>query len=140
MKRVSVIALILFVLCTVGAFAQQFPNESELYPKSLQIAKIYNHSKGYRIDYIRQDYTVGTFWAPVAWFREAGGIGEIAYGEGESYPYVSFFYKDGQMDHFRLYLFRNLAHESWGFLDPTIDYDGEFPANDALPEISFTSN
>jgi hypothetical protein len=136
-KRATFFVIILLLISAAGAFAQNIENESELYPKTLQIARIFNHSKGYRVDYIRQDYTVGTFWAPVEWFRGAASMGAIAHGSGRAYPYVTFFYRDGEVDHFRLYLVESPAHESWGFLDPNTDYSGEFPPVDSKPEISF---
>jgi hypothetical protein len=136
-KRVTLITLVLLLIGTVGAFAQQFENESELYPKTLQIARIFNHSDGYRVDYIRQNYTVGTFWAPIEWFRGAASVGAMAFGDGPAYPYVTFFYKDGEVDHFRLYVIENPAHDSWGYLDPNVDYSGEFPSPDSKPVISF---
>ena len=137
MKRIILFVISLLLFSTTGAFAQKFENESELYPKTLSIARVYNHSKGFRIDYIRQNYTVGSFWAPIAWFRGAGSTGEIAYGSSAAYPYVTFYYKDGVVDHFRLYLIENPAHESWGSLDPAEDYSDKFPPDDSKPEISF---
>lgn len=136
-KRISIFVIVILIFGAAGAFAQNFEDESEYYPKTLQIASIFNHSDGFRVDYIRQDYTVGTFWAPIEWFRGAASMGAIAHGKGRAYPYVTFFYKDGEVDHFRLYLYENPAHESWGYLDPTVDYTGEFPAVDSKPEISF---
>ena len=137
MKRVTLFVIIILFIGTVGAFAQQFENESEIYPKTLQIHRIYSHNMGYRIDYVRQDYTVGTLWAPIEWFRGAASTGEIAYGQGRAYPYVTFFYKDGEVDHFRLYIIENPAHQSWGSLDPGTDYSGEFPSPDSKPVVNF---
>ena len=137
MKRITLLALMIFILGTVGAFAQQPENESTFYPKTLQIHKIYNHSMGFKVEYIRQDYSLGSFWAPIEWFRGAASTGEIAYGEGPSYPYVTFFYNSGELDHFRLYLIENPAHSSWGALDPTADYSGEFPDPESVPEITY---
>lgn len=137
MKRRVLIVVLLLLISAAGAFAQKIENESDYYPKTLQIARIFNHAKGYRVDYIRQDYTVGTFWAPVEWFRGAASTGEIAFGTGRAYPYVTFFYKEGTVDHFRLYLIENPAHESWGLLDPNVDYTGEFPSVESKPEITY---
>ena len=136
-KRILLFVISLFLFSTAGAFAQKFENESELYPKTVPIARVYNTENGLRVDYIRQDYTIGTFWAPIDWFRGAASTGEIAYGEGAAYPYVTFYYKDGVVDHFRLYLIENPADESWGFLDPGVDYSDKFPPADSKPEISF---
>ncbi len=127
----------ILLLGTVGAFAQQFENESEIYPKTLQIHKIYNNSRGFKIEYVKADFSLGSFWAPIEWFRGSDSTGAIAYGEGGAYPYVSFFYKAGELSHFRLYLVENPAHESWGSLDPRGDYSEEFPDPDSKPVIVY---
>ncbi len=54
MKRITILAILILTLSTAALFAQQFENESEMYPKTLQIHKIYNHAKGFKIEYIRQ--------------------------------------------------------------------------------------
>ena len=137
MKRIILVFLILISAGITGAFAQEIKNESEYYPVTLSIAKIYTSPQGYRIDYIRQDYSLGTLWAPLEWFRDSASTGEIAYGKGRAYPYVTFFYKDGQVDHFRLYLLPNPADETWGVLDKDTDYSDKFPSPDSKPEISY---
>ena len=137
MKRVTLIAVFLLIAGLAGSAAQTIQNESDLYPKTVPIAKIYPLPDGYRIDYIRQDYTLGILWAPTEWFRSAASIGEIVYGNGPSYPYVTFFYKGGEVDHFRLYLVENPNHESWGSLDPTKDYSSNFPDPASKPQVSF---
>jgi hypothetical protein len=136
-KRISLFVIAILLFGAAGAFAQNIENESDFYPKTVQIARIFNHSDGFRVDYIRQDYTVDTFWAPIEWFRGAASTGAIAHGEGRAYPYVTFFYKEGVVDHFRLYLIENPADDSWGYLDPGVDYSGEYPSTDSSPEISF---
>lgn len=137
MKRITLLTLLVLIISTSAVFAQQFENESEMYPKTLQIHKIYNHSMGFKVEYIRQDYSLGSFWAPIEWFRGAASTGVIAYGKGPAYPYVSFFYMNGEMSHFRLYLIENPAHESWGSLDPNVDYTGEFPDPETKPVITY---
>lgn len=137
MKRITLLALMILLLAATGAFAQQLENESELYPKTMQIHKIYNHSNGFKIEYVKSDYSLGSFWAPIEWFRGTNSTGGIAYGEGGAYPYVSFFYKAGEMSHFRLYLVENPAHESWGSLDPGTDFSGEFPDPESKPDITY---
>ena len=137
MKRITLFVILVLLVGTAGAFADEFENESVLYPKSLQIKYIYPLSEGYRIDYIRQNYTLGTLWAPIEWFLGTANIGSIAYGEGRAYPYVTFYYKDGEVDHFRLYLVENPAHESWNSLDPGVDYSGEFPPADSKPVVTY---
>lgn len=137
MKRVIVTILILFFAGAALLTAQQFKDESEYYPKTVPIGRIYPHELGYRIDFIKQDYSIGTIYAPSEWFRSAASIGEIAYGSGPAYPYATFFYKDGEVDHFRLYLIESYGHESWGRLEAGVDYSGEFPPDDSKPQIVF---
>ncbi len=136
-KRKTLFVILALLVGAAGLFADEYENESVLYPKSLQIKYIYPHTKGYRIDYIRQNYTMGVLWAPIEWFQGTANIGTITMGEGKAYPYVTFYYKDGEIDHFHLYLMENPAHESWGSLDPGVDYSGEFPSPDSKPVITY---
>lgn len=80
MKHITFPLALLLVIGTVTIFAQNFENESEIYPKTLQIAQASRHAEGMRVDYIRQNYTVGTFWALNEWFSGPERIGEIFYG------------------------------------------------------------
>ena len=66
MKLATFFAVILLAAGALGIGAQQFENESEYYPKSFQIHRIYTLSKGYRIDYVTQNYKIGTF-ASIWW-------------------------------------------------------------------------
>lgn len=136
MKRIITILLLVFVVA-VCSMAQQFKNESEYYPKSFQIEKIYSHSLGYRIDYIKQNYSLGTLWAPIEWFRTTAGRGWISYGKNQAYPYITIYFKNGQFDHFKLYLIESTAHRSWDILDSQGDYSEQFSSPDSIPEFDF---
>ncbi|OQX29106.1 MAG: hypothetical protein B0D92_05525 [Spirochaeta sp. LUC14_002_19_P3] len=134
MKRIM---LILLVAAAMSAYAQQFENESEFYVKTLPVNRIYLYNPGYRIDYIRQDSSIGTLWAPAEWFRKPATMGKVVYGKGNEYPYVSFFFKNGVLDHFRLYLIQNKLDDSWGDMGSEADYQGKFPSPDTIPTIEF---
>jgi len=131
------ISLTIVSLGAVTVFAQNFENESEYYAKTVPITKIYTHKEGYRIDYIREGSQVDIFLAPSEWFRGPQRKGAIAFGEGVAYPYASFFFKDGVLDHFRLYLVESLAHESWATYAPEEEIAADFPPADSSPEIDF---
>jgi len=132
-----IISLTIVILGALALSAQNFENESEYYAKTVPITKIYTHREGYRIDYLREGNQVGIFWAPSEWFRGSQRKGGIAFGEGIAYPYASFFFKDGVLNHFRLYLVESLAHESWGTYGPEEQIAPDFPPADASPEIDF---
>ena len=129
------IALILINTSTVSA--QEIENESELYPKTQWIYRVYAHNLGYRVDYIKDSFTLGSIWIPNEWVSGANSIGKVVYGEGETYPYISFFFKEGKLDHFRIYLIENQAHPSWGLLNPRVDYSGKFNPSDFNLDLEF---
>lgn len=135
MKRIITFAVVISGLCSLSA--QNFENESEYYAKTVPIARIYTHEEGYRIDYMREDNRLDTFLAPLEWFYGSQRKGVIAFGEGRAYPYASFFFKDGDLDHFRLYLVESLAHESWATYETGDETAANFPPGDSNPEINF---
>lgn len=136
MKRTVLVVMIL-LLSGVSVFSQKIANESYLYPKTFQIRRIYTHPLGYRVDYLKQDYSIGTLWAPIEWFRTAANIGELAYTSGPATPFITFFFKEGVLDHFSIYAFANPLHPSWALLDAGTDYTQDFPSPDTIPEIDF---
>ena len=99
MKKALLIVCFLLVLVAVTGFAQSGNSESVLYPKQVYIAKIYPHQLGYRIDYYRDDNTIGTLYAPMSWFQGAAPKAKLGYGSGPCYPFMIAFYKEGKIDH-----------------------------------------
>jgi len=135
MKHIGISLALLLVIAALSLFAQNFENESEIYPKTLQVAQVSRHADGLRVDYIRQNYTVGTLWAPNEWFNSPESIGEIFYGNKRAYPYITFYFVDGALDHFRLYLSDRNANQFGDPLDS--DYSAKFPPAESTPEIDF---
>ncbi len=107
---------VLFMMIATASFIFAESGTASVYPKTVSIYKVYPHSLGYRVDYIKSNRTIGTFYAPLEWFKKAGGYGEIVYGKGKQYPYATFYYADGKIDHFRLYLIEDFNDISWGTL------------------------
>jgi len=134
-KRIIILTIVF--LSALAISAQNFENESEYYAKTVPITKIYIHKEGYRVDYLRGGNLVDVFWAPLEWFRGSQRKGAIAFGTGVAYPYASFFFKDGAVSHFRLYLVENMGHESWGTYGPGEATAANFPPADSNPEVSF---
>ena len=81
---------------------------------------------GYKIVFLKSDYTMGTFYVPCQWFNEAGGRGEIVWGDDPAYPSFTVFYVDGTFSHIRLYVFSNIQHTSWGMLKADASVEKSF--------------
>lgn len=132
MKRKIAFILILFsLLCTIVAAESGI---SEYYTKTVHIAKIYPHKLGYKVVYVKGDNTTSALYAPMEWFRQIGGYGEIIYGSSAAYPYMTVYFKAGEVSHFRLYVLESFQHESWG-ATPREDYTEEFSAETPIFEF-----
>lgn len=117
---------ILAILLLVGFLLPLFAVESEYFVKTVLIEKVYPHSKGYRVLYVKSNLQLGEIYLPHSWFYQAGGKGELVYGDDPSYPFFSVFYKDGEFSHIRLYLKRDYNDPSWGVLRNPDQYDDKF--------------
>jgi hypothetical protein len=124
---------ILFIMIVSASFLSAETGTASIYPKTIAINRIYPHALGYKVEYIKSNRTLGTFYAPLDWFRKTGGYGEIAYGFGSQYPYATFYYMDGKIDHFRLYLVEDFNDPSWGILRGD-DYTEEFNVEELVIE------
>lgn len=132
-KTAFFILLITFISASFLSAEISESKKSNIYPKTMAIHRIYPHALGYKVDYIKSNRTLGTFYAPLDWFKKSAGYGEIVYGFGEAYPYATFYYEDGKIDHFRLYLIDNFSDISWGRLQDK-DYDDKFGAEELVIE------
>lgn len=56
----------------------------------------------------------------------AGGKGVIVKGMDPAYPYFSIFWKQGEFHSVKLYVHRDLQHESWGTLRLVPDISDKF--------------
>ena len=111
----KLIAVLVFlsIFSGVTLFAQQ-TEESELYVKTIFVVKVYNDNLGFRVDYQTSDMKLHSIYMPQEWFGVAAGYGEVVYGNHPSAPYLSIWYKDDKVDHFRLYVKEDFADPSWG--------------------------
>ena len=112
MKRVILIILLIMIVA-VTASGQQL---KDLYCKTATILKIYNHQLGFKVFYLKDDADVGSFFVPSDWFYGATGRGTIVWGEQYEYPYLTVYWEDGEFKYLKLFLRRNMQHETWGVL------------------------
>ncbi len=110
-KMLSVL-LFLFILSGVSLFAEA--ETSELYVKTIYIVRVYSDNLGFRVDYQTSNLQMHSVYMPTEWFGESGGYGEVIYGNHPSAPYMSIWYKDAKVDHFRLYVKEHFSDPSWG--------------------------
>ncbi|WP_020613080.1 hypothetical protein [Sediminispirochaeta bajacaliforniensis] len=130
MKKAITITL-LAALLTIVALSSVAAEESPYFVKTVSISKVYNHRLGYRVVYMTNDFQFKVLYIPQAWFAVAGQSGEIpkaelVLGNDPAYPYFSIFWKDGQFDHIRLYLKKDLNDTSWGDASTLGDIDSNF--------------
>ncbi|MBB6481056.1 hypothetical protein [Spirochaeta isovalerica] len=110
--KIITVLLILFIFTGISVFADTA--ESDLYVKTIYIVKVYNDNHGFRVDYQNSNMKLYSIYMPQKWFGEAAGYGEVVYGNHPSAPYMSVWYKEGKVDHFRLYVKEDFNDPSWG--------------------------
>jgi hypothetical protein len=101
--------------------------ESEYYSMNLMIYRVSPHPDGYRVEYYKPSGDLFAVYLPLDWFEQGNsGPGIVVWGDGPQYPYMTVFYKDGKVDHMKLFLIDNQHHSSYGTLDRTKDYTDRF--------------
>ena len=137
MKRLFLILITIAFMGVISIHAQVISEESEYYPKTLMISRIYTHTLGYKVNYFKQDRTLGTLWLPKEWFFGPNKIGSILYGHSSVTPYGVFYYKEGEVTHFRLYIIYPFANADWQALEQHIDYTDQFPNPQSKPIVEY---
>lgn len=135
-KAVIFLALLTVVsLAFLSAQEEDKKTESELYPKHIYVARIWAHKLGYRIDYMRDDRTVGTIYAPIEWFQKSGGFAQLGYEEGEQSPYMVVFFKEGKVSHFRVFAQPEVRHITWGTVPSSENWDDRFNVEEPVFQL-----
>jgi len=118
------VLLLLLIVSGVSVFADT--KESEFYVKTIYIVKVFNDNLGFRVDYQTANMEMHSVYMPTEWFGTSGGYGEVIYGNHPSAPYMSIWYKEGKIDHFRLYVKQYFDDPSWGTFRTTGVSEEEF--------------
>ena len=115
MKRPALLSamILLSLLAAASAAWAQDTEEPQVFVKTVPIMKVLAHPLGYRVLYVKSTMEVADFYVPYSWFKP-GGKGEVVFGSGQSYPFFSVFYMNGEFDHVKLYLVEKMGHVSWG--------------------------
>ena len=131
MLKKSILIVLLFTCITLSVLAE----DSELFVRSVPIVKVYLYREGYKIDYMKNNFDIGSLYLPLNWFTGSGGKGELVMADDPSFPYFSVFWRGGEFSHIRLYLRNNLLHGSWGNPTNPDEVGGRF--KDEPPEFQF---
>lgn len=127
-RKIITVLIILFLVSGFSLFADV--KESDLYVKTIYIVKVFNDNLGFRVDYQTSNMELHSIYMPQKWFGKAAGYGEVVYGNHPSAPYLSVWYKDGKVDHFRLYLKKDYSDPSWGDFKVTGDNEDLFQVDE----------
>ncbi len=111
-QKIWILLLLLSIVSGSRLYAES--TVSDLYVKTIYIRKVYNNKLGFRVDYQTANMNMQAVYMPIKWFGASGGYGEVVYGNHPTAPYMSIWYKDGKIDHFRLYVKDDFADPSWG--------------------------
>jgi hypothetical protein len=137
-----VTAAIVAVLFAIPVFGQEAAggtgaikpeNRSDYYYVNISLEKVVPHSLGYIVTYRKGNFGFAESYLPIKWFSGTAGKAElIRIGGAAAWPYLSVFYKEGKVDHMRLYVRKELAHQSWGALPSGRNVDDRFNVEDLI--------
>ncbi len=144
-SRILIVLIVLFALA-LPAFAQSNQNndtknaagispenESDMFYINVPIEKIYPYQKGYIILYRKGVNQMGRVYIPIEWFSGPDGKADlIRMGSGKAWPYLTVFYKSGEFSHLRLYVRREVSHETWGNIPLGVNLDDRFVGVDTI--------
>jgi len=135
-KKILYILILTVLLSPLFLAAES--TESEFYSVDLMVTMVSPHPMGYQVVYYDRYAKLHEVYLPLEWFKgNPAGKAEIVYGRGKSFPYLSLYYRNAELDHIRLYVFDSDTHPSWGTLSRQVDYTEEFSVSFEDLEIEF---
>ncbi len=135
-SRLFIILIVLSFVTVIPVFAQDAgtrnnagisaENESDMFYVNIPIEKIYPYQKGYVVLY-RNNTRLAQTYIPIEWFSGPEGKADlIRLGSGKRWPYLTVFYQNGEFSHLRLYVRREVTHETWGNIPVGVNIDDRF--------------
>jgi hypothetical protein len=113
-------------------------DESKMFVKTMPITKVYVHRLGFKVLYLKNNLTFGTFFVPMKWFDEPAENkddqlkGVLIKGTDPAYPYFSIFWYEGKFHSVKLYLKSDLSDETWGNLAPKAGLENDFDIDEIV--------
>ncbi len=121
LKKTTLLGIILlfsFVMLTSAT-------KSPMFTKNVMIARIYSHSKGYRVLYRPNNASLKQVFLPMEIFKIENGS-KIFKGHNKAYPYMQIFWEEGEFSHVKLYVKEDYRDLSWGVFSNPDAYDDAF--------------
>ena len=127
MKKLLALAILVFVAGVVSA-------DSPLYVKSLPIMQITESAKGYKVVYMTANGGNQVTYIPIEWFYPTTGYNtadgftkaELSLGLDPSYPFIQFYWKNGEFHHVVIYARSIKSDSTWGSVRPGEDLASHF--------------
>lgn len=121
-----------FLLAPIGVTdaQDQGDGQSTMYAITVPVQRVYPHRLGYKVIYNRSDLYPDTVYLPGRWFTEAAGRAEIVRERHPSVPYMTVFYRDGEVSHIRLFVHADWSHRMWGALPSGEDLREQFASDE----------
>jgi hypothetical protein len=120
-KRIILIVAGLFLMVAAASAL-----ESDYYYVNVPIEKIYAHELGYMVVYRVGTATIANCYLPMEWFYTRTGKGDLDYGYGSMFPYMSIYYYQGKFSHVRLHLNFDKNDSRWGVFAQGADVKAKF--------------
>jgi hypothetical protein len=132
MKTIRALLAVVLLLAPIGMSAAQDQGDDDptLYAISVPVQRVYPHSLGYKVIYNRSDLYPDTVYLPGRWFTEAAGKAEIVRTRHPSAPYLTVFYRNGDVSHMRLFVHADWSHRTWGALPSGEDLREQFSSDE----------
>ncbi len=144
MKKTLLLVLGILMAVTALSFSQTQSGAAasstasapvDAFVKTVPIVKVYTHSLGYKVIYLKNDMSLSTLYLPLTWFGRTAGKGEIVWEPAGEPSYFSVFWIDGKFDHIVLHIPANMQSSIFGVLETTQDMSTLFNIDE--PKLSF---
>ena len=129
MKKVTKILISLFLILSFCAILPAAAEETDLYYVNVPILKIFPHKLGYYVIYRRSNLKTGEAYIPLKWFDHKDLRAVLNRTTDDITPYFSYLTKNGEFDHIRLNLPKNIQHPVWGVLQSGAKFDKKFDSD-----------
>jgi hypothetical protein len=129
-RGVAFFAVLIIAMSGSAVFAQQQPQQEEeqpsLFASTIFLNRVYSHRMGYKVEYLRSDFSLGEAYLPNDWFTTAAGKGDVIYTHSASAPYLEVYYDGDSFHHVKLFVRKNTNHSSWARLEESEGLEERF--------------
>lgn len=124
-------------LVTLSAYCQtQSTGQEDIFVKTVPIVKVYTHTLGYKVLFVKSNMEIGSLYVPLTWLGKSAGKAAVIWQTADRPPHFSIFWVNGKFDHIYLYVPNDMSLPFWGTIDERdVDLSAEF--NVDAPKLSF---